>query len=233
MVVSNTGYAISIVCANAFLPGLAKEDPEVVDALRKSGATAENEQDEDDMSRGTGPRADAGSGGEEEQALLTSTLEPPYISSIATNLPLAQVRSISYGQEAGKYHTAILSFTMSRISSTGVAIGFFSGVAVLALLIIPVTLGGGSTASLRLATGLSGIWWAIFTLPSWIGLPGGTVLDGKSASGMSLAGAWKRVGRMVSPKEMRRLRNLYTFLLAWIFLSDGELPQQPTLAYKG
>jgi UMF1 family MFS transporter len=168
--------------------------------------------------RGMGNPIVRGDGAEEEEALLSSTLGPPSIASI----PLPRDYDMSSGLEAGKCHSTLLSLTMSRISSTGVAIGFFSGVAVLALLIIPVTLGEGSTASLRLAIGLSGIWWAVFTLPSWIALPGGMRKDGDLSSGTSLTGAWKRVGRMVSPKEMRRLPSLYTFLLAWIFLSDGE-----------
>jgi UMF1 family MFS transporter len=111
---------------------------------------------------------------------------------------------------------------MSRLSSTGVALGFLSGVSVLTLLVIPVTVMHGTTASLRLAIGLSGAWWAVFTVPSWLGLPSGPKEPIQGRAGEWLSTAWKRVGGMIKPREIRALPNLFTFLLAWIFLSDGE-----------
>lgn len=118
------------------------------------------------------------------------------------------------------------SYTTSRLSSTCTALGFFSGVSVLALLLVPVTLMGGSTFSLRLAVGLSGVWWIVFLIPAAYGLPG--VQDtGKGRTGRkaeerpALGDGWRRVGRMIRPDEVRRLSNLFTFLLTWIFLSDG------------
>ena len=108
----------------------------------------------------------------------------------------------------------------------GTALGFLSGVSVLALLIIPVTLMGGTTSSLRLAVGVSALWWAVFTIPSWRGLPSGSVSkeSGRETSGIGLGQGWKRVGGMIKPNEIRQLPNLFTFLLAWIFLSDGKPP---------
>lgn len=207
MVVSNTGYAISIVCANAFLPGLAKEDPAVVTAARSWEGESSHTRE----------------GDEEEQALLSATQGLASLIDIQPESPSVALSQNPEGPEGDQTQSTLLSLTMSRISSTGVGIGFFSGVTVLALLIVPVTLGGGSTASLRLAIGLSGIWWAVFTIPSWLGLPGGSRNAGEAPS-ISLASAWKRVGNMVSPRQMRRLPSLYTFLLAWVFLSDGMCP---------
>ncbi|CAK9781701.1 MFS general substrate transporter [Cutaneotrichosporon oleaginosum] len=194
--VGNITYAGSIVCANAFLPGLAREDPEVV-AARATAGDSEGEEpegglDENDVASIAGSvilRVSEENG--EDEALLTSATP-------------------KYG--------AVLSRTMARISSTGVAIGFFSGVAMLALLSVPVVLGGGSTRSLMLAVGLSAAWWGVFTVPAGLGLPGAAP---SPAPPNWLPAAWRRVASMITPAEIRRLPNLFTYLLAWIFLSDG------------
>jgi hypothetical protein len=85
---------------------------------------------------------------------------------------------------------------------------------------------GGTTSSLRVAVGVSAIWWAVFTIPAWRGLPGGgkSVDQHRSSGVSSLAHGWKRVATMIKPSEIKSLPNLFTFLLAWIFLSDGMSP---------
>jgi UMF1 family MFS transporter len=162
---------------------------------------------------------------DEGQRLLPSPIPEgiaPIVSAIST-ADLADMPSNTTSNGQAEYN-ALLSTTISRISSIGTALGFFSGVSVLALLIIPVTLMGGTTSSLRLAVGVSAIWWALFTIPAWRGLPGG--IQGQSErtlSGVSLAQGWRRVGNMIKTSEIKQLPNLFTFLLAWIFLSDGKI----------
>jgi UMF1 family MFS transporter len=189
--VGNITYAGSIVCANAFLPGLAREDPAVVAARTDDDSDPEVEGglDEADAASVVGSILRAEDG--EDEALLTP---------------------------AGGKYGEVLSRTMARISSTGVAIGFFSGVAMLALLSIPVVMGGGSTRSLMLAVGLSAAWWGVFTVPAALGLPGA---PHHPAPQRWLGTSWRRVASMVTPTEIRLLPNLFTYLLAWIFLSDG------------
>lgn len=150
----------------------------------------------------------------------------------------------------GKYQN-LLSRTTSRISSQGIAIGYAAGITLLLLALVPVTLLHGSTFSLRLAIGMSGIWWAVFTLPSWLWLPGGK--GGKEESGgaqeeeqglladadsiseatatpesdrnwsvwAEIVKSWRRLGEMLHPSEMRKLQNTFWFLAAWFLLSDG------------
>jgi UMF1 family MFS transporter len=118
-------------------------------------------------------------------------------------------------------HSNVISMAISRISAKGTALGFGSGVVLLALLTIPVMVLKGSTGSLRLAVGISGIWWAVFTVPAARYLPAAK-REG-DAAWTDIGKAWKRLGGMIRLEEMRRLRNTYMFLLAWIFLSDGEL----------
>lgn len=158
---------------------------------------------------------------DEARRLLPAPLAPAITSISTTDLADPP---LSPGPMA--HYTSLLSLTTSRISSVGTALGFFSGVSVLALLIVPVTLMGGTTSSLRVAVGVSAIWWAVFTIPAWRGLPGGDPSDKLAMErGMGWANGWKRVGSMIKPSEMRSLPNLFTFLLAWIFLSDGTFLQ--------
>lgn len=199
-VVGSVAYATSIVCSNAFLPGLAKGDEKVSMASRamvNSDDVAERRMsfvEETERLLASAVRADPTSD------LFPPTLEPGPDTPYSTSL----------------------SLSTSRLSSTGTALGFLSGLVMLIALIVPVTLLHGTTASLQLAIGLSGVWWAVFTVPAWYGLPGGDREGGgKAGSRTGLVNAWRRVGGMVRWSEMKALPNLYTFLLAWIFLSDG------------
>lgn len=215
-IIGNAAYGTSIVCANAFLPGLAREDPAVQAAFQ-------------DVDQGEGndlELTDSRTSIEEDEGrrLLPSPIPDiaaPIVSAIST-ADLADSPTPPSSSSPQAHYNAVLSLTTSRISSIGVALGFFAGVSVLALLIIPVTLMGGTTSSLRLAVGVSAIWWAVFTIPAWMGLPSGDdAKRTKDTSRMGLGQGWRRVGDMIRPSEIRQLPNLFTFLLAWIFLSDG------------
>ena len=234
-IVGNVGYATSIVCANAFLPGLAREDPDVVAAEKAVGVARGPTSDQGGEGAGIVGRAGYGEdetgeaqlasiGEGEGETLLPHALVPAITSISPADLARADPDTDVDAKGHETHYQALLSLTTSRISSTGTGLGFFSGVAVLALLTVPVTLGHGSTASLRLAIGLSGMWWAVFTISPAFGLPAGDganhFVHRESGRGV-LVTAWKRVGRMIAPREMRRLPNLFTLLLAWIFLSDG------------
>jgi len=128
-----------------------------------------------------------------------------------------------------------LSRATSRISSFGIALGYGAGICLLIVALIPVTLLHGSTFSLRLAIGLSGIWWAVFTIPAAIWLPG----PGAHRRGVHLAtdgaalgdkewnfweetvAAWRRLGTMLRWNEVKKLGNTFKYLAAWFLLSDG------------
>lgn len=205
-IIGNVGYATSIVCANAFLPGLAREDPAVLQGVPEIPRQGERGGDE-----------------EEGQALLSNLAE---LALSSERLAVDDRERLGHPMSNGADSETSLSLAMSRISATGTAIGFGSGVTVLGLLLIPVVIDEGSTKSLCLAIGLSGLWWSVFTVPAWIGLPTGSQRTEKAGATPSLFGSlgtgWSRVGRMIHPQEVRKLPNLFTFLLAWIFLSDGE-----------
>jgi MFS transporter, UMF1 family len=148
---------------------------------------------------------------------------------------------------AAKYD-AVLSVATSRISSQGIAMGYAAGIFLLIIALVPVTVMHGSTFSLRLAIGLSGIWWAVFSVPAWVWLPEGEpgeVVEGDRRSLLSngidieergggrarkedewsawkeVKAAWVRLGGMLRWREVKRLRNTFRYLAAWFLLSDG------------
>ncbi|KNZ78914.1 Autophagy-related protein 22-2 [Termitomyces sp. J132] len=124
-------------------------------------------------------------------------------------------------------YEAELSRVTSRISSFGIALGYGAGIFLLIIALIPVTLLQGSTFALRLAIGLSGVWWAVFTIPAAIWLPGSGVVElsdpspGQWSMKREVFAAWKRLGNMLRWTEIKKLRNTFKYLSAWFLLSDG------------
>ncbi|KAG8994002.1 Autophagy protein 22 [Tulasnella sp. 427] len=98
----------------------------------------------------------------------------PEVVAAKTDAERLRTESHRDSEEAAEKYQTLLSRTTSRISSQGIAIGYAAGITLLLLALVPVTLLKGSTFSLRLAIGMSGIWWAVFTIPSWLWLPGGS-----------------------------------------------------------
>lgn len=135
---------------NAYLPGLAKLAPEVV-IVREEVHNVED---------GIGGRRERGDEDEEDEGGVggrgsQEPLLPPAPTSPSDEDPL----------NAGKdLYEITLSSAISRISSLGIALGYFAGIVLLVLALIPVTKLGGTTWSLRLAIGLSGIW-CVFSCP--------------------------------------------------------------------
>ena len=222
---ANVGFGASIVAMNAYLPTLAAASPEVA-ALR------------------------------EELADLTSAAEDHEINDSIQEHEASNLENVHSAEEPllhrlereasalRKRHDIEFTNAASRISSRGVALGYGAGIILLLVALVPVTISHGSTFSLRLAIGLSGIWWALFSIPAAIWLPGATTtvsLDEnpvwvEPSAGINkpetwslqsqIVGAWKRLGGMLRWTEIKRLRNTFRYLAAWFLLSDGmsDLP---------
>lgn len=239
-IVANVSFGTSIVALNAYLPGLARETAEAQEAwvnAEKIREAAQNEQN----------------GFMEEDELIEGDARDYDVE----REPLAQV-SPQYKAALDNYHKTLARAT-SHISSLGIALGYASGIALLLVILIPVILLKSSTFALRLAIGMSGAWWAVFTIPAALWLPGGRALgteensdgirstfrNGPPENGDDTAifqgavlsdeekswsfyrevvGAWKRLGQMLHPREMRKLRYTFWYLLAWFLLSDGMRP---------
>jgi MFS transporter, UMF1 family len=132
-VLANIGFGASVVAMNAYLPSLAQLSPEVV-LLLEELTNLPN-------SMIIGNSDDDSTTGSSEEPLLHSS--PPDEAT----------------KSLRKKYDAALSKAISRISSFGIALGYSAGIILLVLALIPVTSLHGSTFSLRLAIGLSGIWW--------------------------------------------------------------------------
>ena len=124
-----------------------------------------------------------------------------------------------------EYSKALTTAT-SRISSRGIATGYLAGIILLIVALIPVTKLKGSTLSLRLAIGMSGVWWGIFSLPAAMWLPSGSAsaeVPEKRSVLRQILFSWGRLGEMIRWNEIKKLRNTFKYLAAWFLLSDGPL----------
>lgn len=216
---ANVGFGASVVAMNAYLPTLARASEEVV----KARADMLSASDESEIQR---PSNEDDVGDASEPLLSSHDSTDAHTGSGANLL-----------REA--YNNA-LSRATSRISSLGIALGYAAGIVLLIIALIPVTKLHGTTFSLRLAIGLSGIWWATFSLPAAAWLPSGKKAKeagvetegaewdegaegGKEAwsTKREIVKAWKRLGSMLRWREVKKLRNTFKFLAAWFLLSDG------------
>jgi UMF1 family MFS transporter len=212
-ITANVSFGVSVVCLNSYLPQLARNNDNVKEAYARlrvvhsgpNGSLRNEDADEEEPN-------DARS---EERTLLTPR---PREDSV---LDAGSVGS------ASETYAKLVSRATSQISSKGIAIGYGAGIALLILLLIPVTLLKGSTFALRLSISLTGLWWMLFTIPAALWLPSFSSPDvDREAYVMGsifgeIAQAWIRLGHMLLPSEMAKLRNTFWFLLAWFLLSDG------------
>jgi MFS transporter, UMF1 family len=199
------GFGASVVAMNAYLPMLAKSSPEVVQLSTEAIHATDS----------------------------TATLQPATDVDADPSAPLLEsaINTVEHA-EIQQMHSRALSAATSRISSLGIALGYAAGILLLIITLIPVTLLKGSTFSLRLAIGASGLWWAAFSLPAAAWLPGASTStenrelglghDRKLSAPREIASAWKRLGGMLRWREIKKLRNTFQYLAAWFLLSDGE-----------
>jgi UMF1 family MFS transporter len=230
---ANVSFSASVVAMNAYLPSLAKESPEVLQVQQEilgeiEAAVDPNSQSQDAEDIHTHRRS-------------LSDPESPEAPLIPRS-PTAPVHA-SFSSSSKKKYDATLSRATSRISSLGIAMGYGAGIFLLIVALVPVTKLGGSTFSLRLAIGMSGIWWAVFSIPAAAWLPGANELkrsneeqddDGWAGPrreeeqewnlGREIFAAWVRLGNMLRWSEVLKLRNTFKYLAAWFLLSDGTPP---------
>ena len=228
-ILANVGFGASVVAMNAYIPALAQESPEVVRILDNLQSF--------------------------EREPSTTDLEDPNIDTDNASAPLL-LGDISAGQESEETikklklvleaeYQSELSRATSWISSFGIALGYVAGICLLIVALIPVTRLHGSTFSLRLAIGLSGIWWAVFSIPAAIWLPGSGAyrrgvqhltpessdVPGRAVDYVEddkewnfwkeIIAAWLRLGNMLRWTEIKKLGNTFKYLAAWFLLSDG------------
>ncbi|KAN0078079.1 Autophagy-related protein 22-like protein [Tylopilus felleus] len=208
---ANVGFGASVVAMNAYLPSLARDSPEVVEAQQQldkaSGSTDIH-----------APLPTSSIDLDADHALLSDT-------ESSVSAPLLSTTSPDHQSPVHKAYVAALSRASSRISAQGIASGYAAGILLLLLALVPVKQMHGSTFSLRLAIGLSGAWWILFSIPAALWLPGGSGSrprgNDKWTVGSEVVSAWKRLGVMLRWSQIKRLQHTFRYLAAWFLLSDG------------
>ncbi|GBE85868.1 Autophagy-related protein [Sparassis crispa] len=226
-ILANVGFGASIVALNAYLPALARGTKEVI--ATRTALWRLNNAHPLDLSDDS-PSLECESEHPEEEA-------QPHHPLLSHQVPATDADVVA----AKAAHDSALSSATARISAQGIALGYAAGIAMLLLALVPVRMLGGSTFALRLAVGLSGLWWALFSVPAAIWLPGSSDIEPKSSLSLAdgeaggieegererwntwreVRNAWRRLGGMLQWREIRRLRNTFVYLFAWFLLSDG------------
>jgi UMF1 family MFS transporter len=126
------------------------------------------------------------------------------------------------------FYDALLPFVsgkndVDRTSALGYALGYLGGGILLALCVLftqhPDWLGLESAADvIRLSFILVAVWWLVFSLPLVFYVPEPGIPPRETAENVLLVG-FRRVGRTFH--EIRRLRNVWLFLLAYWLYIDG------------
>ncbi|KAF9221204.1 MFS general substrate transporter [Gyrodon lividus] len=206
---ANVGFGASTVAMNAYLPSLARESPQVIQAWTEL----------DEISRLSQVPTTTSLDLDDEQAL-----SPGHDAAS----PLLETSATVNHRTAQKAYNAALSRATSRLSSLGIASGYGAGIILLLLALIPVMKWHGSTFSLRLAIGLSGVWWIVFSIPAAMWLPGVARDPDTQPKGndkwtvrSEVAVAWRRLGVMLRWSQIKRLQHTFRYLAAWFLLSDG------------
>ena len=115
---------------------------------------------------------------------------------------------------------------LDRVSSAGYAVGYMGGGALLAINLAmiqkPALFGipDAGTAS-RLALASVAVWWAVFSIPLFLRVPEPAVRvePDEHPGGNALVAGARRLGETF--RELRRYRDAFVFLLAFLLYNDG------------
>lgn len=206
-VVSNTCFGASFVLLNSFLPLLVRWHPDL--------------QTDRDPTLNTDP-ATEGVGfpdatGDEDDLNLDSQLASSSVGLLQTN-----------GSDDIQTHGIDALQLSTRISSTGIGIGYVGAFIFQILALILVWLMDGTLFSLRTVLFFIGAWWFLFTIPSAVWLrprPGPSFKVAHDRGGFNiwvryLTYSWRSLGRTIL--RARQLKDVLWFLAAWFLLSDGN-----------
>jgi MFS transporter, UMF1 family len=115
---------------------------------------------------------------------------------------------------------------LDRVSSAGYAIGYLGGGALLAINLLMIqkpSLFGIPDAGIatRLALASVAVWWVVFSIPLFrrVAEPPARIERDERAGGNAFLVGAKRLGETFH--ELRRYRNAFVFLLAFLLYNDG------------
>jgi UMF1 family MFS transporter len=219
---ANTCFGASFVLLNSFLPLLVRYHPTV--QYQHSPAGSSYLDDDEDRSSSSSIRRDAQYSNElaaEESVMdgvvdATTALLPR--SASAADLTVPNPKSPATPSQELALST--------KISSSGIAIGYIAALLVQTVSIIILIMFQSSTFGLRLVLFLIGLWWLVFSIPTamWLRPRPGPPLHIHSSSNFNICltyftYSWRSLGRTVT--HARQLKDLIMFLSAWFLLSDA------------
>ena len=113
---------------------------------------------------------------------------------------------------------------LDYVSSKGYALGYLGGGILLAINIVMILFWDKlGLPSAEMASRLSflsvGIWWAVFSIPILRIVPEPPAAAGQGPRERALQAAFQRLG--VTFRDMRRYRDLFTFIIAFWLYNDG------------
>lgn len=221
--VANTCFGASFVLLNSFLPLLVRYHPTVQFASSSAESSYLGDEDRDPSNHSSLiQEAQYSNELAEEENLLDGVVD-------ATTALLPRSRSEADLTVPNPKSQATPSQELAlstKISSSGIAIGYIAALLVQTVSIIILIIFRSSTFGLRLVLFMIGLWWFVFTIPSAIWLrprPGPPLhIHSTSILGTGLAYftySWKSLGRTIT--HARKLKDLILFLTAWFLLSDA------------
>lgn len=213
-ILSNTSFGASFVLLNSFLPLLVRNHPEVLGTRQ-------------------GTAQDLVAPGLQSRSLDDSvgSLDDDAAENANADEPLLTTGSIASGPHVRKKatHKEITSQELqlsSRLSATGMGIGYTAALFLQCLSIGILLAMKNTTWSQRVVLLFIGAWWAVFTIPSafWLRPRPGPPLVGGGRRGVLgwipyLTFAWKSLFRTI--QQARRLSDIMLFLAGWFLLSDA------------
>lgn len=204
-ILGNALYGASLVQFNAYLPAISAREPDVLAVTTATTPSADAVVLLDEEKGGSQASPKDGAAPSDKSLKDDPAATEPVLPSPSS-------------------HAAVLSIAMARLSTRAVAVGYSAGIVLLVITLIPVILLGGSTLALRIAIGMSGVWWAVGCIPTALWLRGSVPGDKEETPvrvGSEIARAWRELGAMLRPSEARKMVNTFKFLASWFLLSDG------------
>ena len=115
---------------------------------------------------------------------------------------------------------------LDRVSTAGYALGYIGGGVLLAINILMMSKPSwfalaSRDVAIRASMASVAIWWAVFSIPLFrsVSEPKVRIADAPLSSRMDLAGASRRL--LHTLQELRRYRQAFVFLLAFLLYNDG------------
>ncbi|OZJ05416.1 hypothetical protein BZG36_02009 [Bifiguratus adelaidae] len=140
-----------------------------------------------------------------------------YLPTLIRHHPYTLKAYRVHGEDSAEHGRAVERIGNS-LSTHGIVIGYAGALVCLILQAIYLLTGGQSTWNLQIAIAGGGVWYILFMIPSifWIKPRAGPPLP---TGEHYLTFSWKRLYRTF--RELKRLKQIFKFLLGWFLLSDG------------